>query len=147
MAPKTGPGVWGGSGMDRRGFLKASALATGGMMLPGAAGASVRPDTGPGFRPNYIVFVTDDQAYDTVGCYGNPNVKTPNMDKLGANGVIFERHYDTTASNTRQRYPKSVPRGPRRPENRAAMGCKARRSRSAGHRQPVLNLLRTCCEE
>ena len=31
------------------------------------AGASVRQDTGPGFRPNYIVFVTDDQAYDETG--------------------------------------------------------------------------------
>ncbi len=48
-------------------------------------------------RPNIIFFFTDDQAYDTLGCYGNPNVMTPNMDKLGSQGVIFDRHYDTTA--------------------------------------------------
>lgn len=47
--------------------------------------------------PNVVFFFSDDQAYDTVGCYGNPNVKTPNMDKLGARGVIFDRHYNTTA--------------------------------------------------
>jgi arylsulfatase A-like enzyme len=48
-------------------------------------------------RPNIIFFFTDDQAYDTLGVYGNPNVKTPNIDSLGKQGVIFDRHYDTTA--------------------------------------------------
>lgn len=48
-------------------------------------------------RPNIIFLFTDDQAYDTLGCYGNPNVKTPNIDRLGNEGVIFDRHYDTTA--------------------------------------------------
>ena len=50
-----------------------------------------------GGRPNIIFFFTDDQAYDTLGCYGNPDVKTPNIDRLGNEGVIFDRHYDTTA--------------------------------------------------
>lgn len=50
-----------------------------------------------GNRPNIIFLFTDDQAYDTLGCYGNPNVKTPNIDQLGEEGVIFVRHYDTTA--------------------------------------------------
>ena len=50
-----------------------------------------------GDRPNIIFFFTDDQAYDTLGCYGNPDVKTPNIDRLGNEGVIFDRHYDTTA--------------------------------------------------
>ena len=48
-------------------------------------------------RPNIVFLFTDDQAYDTLGCYGNPNVKTPNIDQLGREGVIFDRHYDTTA--------------------------------------------------
>ena len=50
-----------------------------------------------GNRPNIVFLFTDDQAYDTLGCYGNPNVKTPNIDRLGNEGVIFDRHYDTTA--------------------------------------------------
>ena len=49
------------------------------------------------YRPNIIFFFTDDQAYDTLGCYGNPDVKTPHIDRLGNQGVIFDRHYNTTA--------------------------------------------------
>ena len=48
-------------------------------------------------RPNIIFFFSDDQAYDTLGCYGNPDVKTPNIDRLASQGVVFDRHYNTTA--------------------------------------------------
>ena len=48
-------------------------------------------------KPNILFFFTDDQAYDTLGVYGNPDVKTPNIDSLGKRGVVFDRHYNTTA--------------------------------------------------
>ncbi len=48
-------------------------------------------------KPNIIFFFTDDQAYDTQKAYGNPDVKTPNMDKLAEAGMVFQRHYNTTA--------------------------------------------------
>ena len=48
-------------------------------------------------RPNIIFLLADDQTFYSMGCYGNPDVKTPHMDRLGADGVIFDRHYDTTA--------------------------------------------------
>jgi arylsulfatase A-like enzyme len=48
-------------------------------------------------RPNIIFFFTDDQAYDTQKDFGNPDVKTPNMDQLAKEGVVFLRHYNTTA--------------------------------------------------
>jgi arylsulfatase A-like enzyme len=47
--------------------------------------------------PNIIFFFTDDQAYDTQKDYGNPNVITPNLDKLANEGMVFLRHYNTTA--------------------------------------------------
>ena len=50
-----------------------------------------------GTRPNIIFLMADDQNVGSVGCYGNPEVVTPNMDKLGTDGVIFSRHYNTTA--------------------------------------------------
>lgn len=48
-------------------------------------------------KPNLIFLMADDQNTLSVGCYGNPEVETPNMDRLGQDGLIFERHYDTTA--------------------------------------------------
>lgn len=48
-------------------------------------------------RPNIIFLFADDQNTLSVGCYGNPEVQTPHMDKLGAEGIIFDKHYNTTA--------------------------------------------------
>lgn len=48
-------------------------------------------------RPNIIFLFADDQNTLSVGCYGNSEVHTPNMDKLGKEGVIFDKHYNTTA--------------------------------------------------
>jgi arylsulfatase A-like enzyme len=44
-------------------------------------------------RPNIIVFFTDQQRWDTVGCYGNPMGLTPNLDGLAAQGVRFENAF------------------------------------------------------
>ncbi|WP_443938510.1 sulfatase family protein [Pedobacter sp. MW01-1-1] len=44
-------------------------------------------------KPNIIVFFTDDQGYADLGCYGATNFKTPNIDKLAANGMLFKQFY------------------------------------------------------
>ncbi len=48
-------------------------------------------------HPNIIFFFTDDQSYDTQKDFGNPEAKTPNLDTLASKGVLFKRHYNTTA--------------------------------------------------
>lgn len=48
-------------------------------------------------KPNIIFLFADDQSTYSVGCYGNKDVLTPNMDQLGADGLIFDKHYNTTA--------------------------------------------------
>ncbi len=50
-----------------------------------------------GQKPNIIFLMADDQNVGSVGCYGNKEVITPNMDKLGTEGIMFTRHYNTTA--------------------------------------------------
>ena len=44
-------------------------------------------------KPNILWICTDQQRYDTLGCYGNKYVKTPNLDKLAASGVRFTNAY------------------------------------------------------
>lgn len=46
---------------------------------------------------NVVLFVTDDQGQD-AGCYGNPVIKTPNMDALAKDGTLFRKAFATTAS-------------------------------------------------
>jgi len=41
---------------------------------------------------NVLLIVADDLR-DTVGCYGNTQIKTPNMDRLAQRGVRFDRAY------------------------------------------------------
>ena len=44
-------------------------------------------------KPNILVFFTDQQRWDTCGCY-NPNLNlTPNLDMLAADGMVFDKTY------------------------------------------------------
>jgi iduronate 2-sulfatase len=42
---------------------------------------------------NVLLIVSDDLKASSLGCYGNKICKTPNLDRLAANGMIFERAY------------------------------------------------------
>jgi arylsulfatase A-like enzyme len=43
-------------------------------------------------RPNVLVLHADQQRYDSLGCTGNPHARTPNLDRLAAEGTVFTRH-------------------------------------------------------
>ena len=43
-------------------------------------------------RPNILVILTDDQGWGDIG-YNNPNVYTPNLDRLAKEGAILTQHY------------------------------------------------------
>lgn len=43
-------------------------------------------------RPNILLICTDQQRSDSLGCYGNPHVRSPNIDAIAAAGTRFERH-------------------------------------------------------
>lgn len=68
--------------MTRRDILKAGAGA------PVALRAQPRP-------PNFLVIVADDHGWDDLGCYGHPVVQTPNLDRIGGEGVRFTRCFTT----------------------------------------------------
>ena len=47
-------------------------------------------------RPNVLFILTDDQGVWAAGCYGNPEIRTPNLDRLAAAGTRFERFFVAT---------------------------------------------------
>ena len=47
-------------------------------------------------RPNILFLMADDQRNDTLGCAGHPIVKTPNIDRMAADGVRFENMFVTS---------------------------------------------------
>jgi len=49
-------------------------------------------------RPNIVLLVSDDHERETAGCYGNPGVETPHVDRLADDGVRFLNSFCTTAS-------------------------------------------------
>jgi len=44
-------------------------------------------------RPNVLLIVADDHSADVIGAYGNKKAQTPNIDRLAAEGVRFDRAY------------------------------------------------------
>jgi choline-sulfatase len=44
-------------------------------------------------RPNLLIIMSDQHAQRVTGCYGDPVVETPNIDRLARNGVVFDNAY------------------------------------------------------
>lgn len=44
-------------------------------------------------KPNIIYILADDLGYGDLSCYGQKKFKTPNIDKLAAEGMLFTQHY------------------------------------------------------
>lgn len=44
-------------------------------------------------RPNIVMIFIDDMGWGDLGCYGNPDIKTPHIDTLAAGGIRFEQFY------------------------------------------------------
>ena len=59
-----------------------------GLLIPGAEAQGAGPA-----RPNIILVMADDQGYGDAGYTGHPFVKTPNLDAMAGNAVVFNRFY------------------------------------------------------
>lgn len=49
-------------------------------------------------RPNIVLIIADDVSWNDIGAYGHPNIKTPNLDKLAQEGMLFNEAFLTTSS-------------------------------------------------
>ena len=47
--------------------------------------------------PNVVLIFTDDQGYQDVGVFGSPNIETPNLDQMAAEGVQLTSYYSAQA--------------------------------------------------
>jgi arylsulfatase A-like enzyme len=81
--------------MNRRQFLTFTAGTAAAALTPfagcesqlaGAKGTDAK-------RPNIIFIIADDLGYADLGCYGQKNIKTPNIDRLATEGMRFTQCY------------------------------------------------------
>lgn len=54
-------------------------------------------------RPNIIFILADDLGYGEVGCYGQKKIKTPRLDQMASEGLLFTNHYSGYATCTSSR--------------------------------------------
>lgn len=64
-----------------------------GLCMPGVPCYAAGPQ-----RPNVVLIIADDMAWDDCGAYGNPKVGTPNIDRLAREGMRFDRAFVTASS-------------------------------------------------
>jgi arylsulfatase A len=79
-----------------RGFLLPTVLAflaAGWSPRPCRAADAVPSDSGKRPPPNILLILGDDLGYSEVGCYGQQKIRTPNIDRLAAEGMRFTQFY------------------------------------------------------
>ncbi len=78
------------------------------IVLPCLAGILAQGNTGQAApvatKPNIVIIIADDLGYGDLGCYGATKIKTPNMDKLAAEGVRFTQGYAPSSTCTPSRF-------------------------------------------
>lgn len=82
-------------GMTRREFIARGAGAVAGASLLGGLGRAVLAAGEPARKPNIIYLFADQMRSCSMGCTGNPDVRTPNIDKMARQGILFT-HATTT---------------------------------------------------
>src|ERR671939_74728 len=76
-------------------FLVAASLLASSFACPAADRAleALQARIHPKHKPNIIFILADDLGYGDLGCYGQTKIKTPNIDRLAAEGVRFTQCY------------------------------------------------------
>lgn len=74
--------------MNRRDFIATASQAVAASALLGRRASA---DTPPNYRPNVIWLIADQLRAQALGTNGDPNVHTPNIDRLSASGINFDQ--------------------------------------------------------
>ena len=78
--------------INRREFVKALGLGAASFAAPGLAGVR-RAHAGAAGKPNFVVIFCDDLGYGDLGAYGHPTIRTPNLDRMVAEGQKWTNFY------------------------------------------------------
>jgi len=70
----------------------------------GLPGASQARQAQNGARPNVVILFTDDMGYGDLASYGNPTVRTPNLDRMAREGIRLTSFYASASVCTPSRY-------------------------------------------
>lgn len=73
--------------ISRRSFLGQGAMLAGGLSV------TTRAIAQGSRRPNIVLIMADDLGYGDLGCYGQKQIRTPNIDRLAAGGIRFTDAY------------------------------------------------------
>lgn len=80
---------------DRRDFLKMAAATSIVFAMGREVGAA--NDAGSRKKPNIVFILADDLAMGDVGCFGQKKIRTPNLDKMSTEGMMFTQLYSGTS--------------------------------------------------
>jgi len=79
---------------SRRDFLRVAGVGAAWLAAPSCVSGKARGrGKAPKDKPNFVVIFTDDQGYQDIGVFGAPLIKTPNLDKMAAEGRKFTDFY------------------------------------------------------
>ncbi|MEZ5939834.1 MAG: sulfatase [Planctomycetaceae bacterium] len=54
-------------------------------------------------KPNFVIIFADDLGYGDLSCYGHPTIRTPNLDRMAAEGMRFTQFYSAASVCTPSR--------------------------------------------
>ncbi len=128
--------------IDRRQFIA-------GVAASSAVGTLVGSPVHSSSRPNLLFILADDLGWGDLSCYGRPDYRTPNLDKLASQGLKFTNAYSAAPVCTPTRvgfhtgrYPARLPVGLEEPiHERTALSPEKLKATGIPHEHPTVSSL------